>query len=135
MVTKKPSKKISENSVQQKPTIPIGPNGQPIQIPRRPDGTPLSGAEIIKNMKDTIKVDFFDTQERVLKIIDQIIAQLAQAANQLNQQQNHINKLESFLKENGISLDAIIQKPGNKGPNRETRRKIQKAVEKTKKSA
>jgi len=135
MATKKnPSKKTSKNSGQQEPNpIPIGSNGQPIQIPRKPDGTPLSGAEIIKNMKDTIKVDFFDTQERVLKIVDNVVAQLAQAAHQLNRQQSHINSLETFLKENGIPLDAIIAKqPGSKGPNREIRRKMAKLAAKNK---
>ena len=103
-----------------------GPEAQPEQ--QQP-----SSAEIIKQMKNTIKVSIGDAEENILKIFDSVIQQLGVAAQQINKQQSHINSLEQFFKDNGIPLDVLIPKQqGQPGPNREVRRKIQKAAEKAK---
>ena len=94
-----------------------------------------AAADVIKQMKNTIKISFSDAEENVIKIFDSVIAQIGAAAQQINKQAAHINALEGFLKENNIPLDAVIPKqPGQPGPNRETRRKISKVADKHKKS-
>ena len=108
-------------------------NKEPTPAPGMiPDQQP-SSADIIKQMKNTIKISIGDAEENVLKIFDTVIAQLGAAAQQMNKQQAHINTLEQFFKDNNIPLDVLIPKQaGGKGPNRETRRKIAKAAEKIK---
>lgn len=94
-----------------------------------------SSADIIKQMKNSIKISLADAEENIIKIFDSVIQQLGAAAQQMNKQAAHINSLEGFLKDNGIPLDAVIPKqPGQPGPNRDTRRKIKKVAEKHSKS-
>ena len=92
-----------------------------------------SSGEIIKSMKNSIRISFGENEDNIKSIFDTLVGQLAAAAQQINKHVAHINSLEQFFKDNGIPLDVIIPKiPGQKGPNRETRRKIQKAAEKVK---
>lgn len=110
---------------------------QPTPIPGAPGPAAQqpSSADIVKQMKNSIKISLSDAEENIIKIFDSVIAQLGAAAQQINKQGAHINALEGFLKENNIPLDAIIPKqPGQPGPNRETRRKIAKVADKHKKS-
>ena len=110
---------------------PPGPEGLgPGQMPGQQQP---SSADIIKQMKNTIKISIGDAEENILKIFDSVIAQLGAAAQQINKQAAHINALEGFLKDNNIPLDVVIPKaPGAKGPNRDTRRKMAKLAEKHK---
>lgn len=112
------------------------PISEPIPDPEIiPEQPQLSGADIIKSMKNSIRISLSDAEENIIKIFDQVIAQIAAAAQQINKQAAHINALETFLKANNIPLDAIIPtQAGQKGPNRETRRKISKVADKHKKS-
>lgn len=109
---------------------------QPTPVPGAPGPQQQpSSADIIKQMKNTIKISIGDAEENILKVFDSVIGQLGAAAQQINKQAAHINALEGFLKENNIPLDAVIPKqPGQPGPNRDTRRKIAKVADKHKKS-
>ncbi len=99
-----------------------------IQTNQQPQQQP-SGAEVVKQMKNSIKIQLGDAEENILKIFDSVIAELASAAQEINKQANHIVSLEKFFKDNNIPLDVVIPKQENaKGPNRETRRKIEKAA-------
>ncbi len=139
MAAKKKAKKEPMTSPPPPPAIPgmpTGPDGQPIPMPVGPDGRPISSADVIKSMKNSIKISIGDAEENILKIFDTVIGQLGAAAQQINKQAAHINSLEGFFKDNNIPLDVVIPKgPGTKGPNRETRRKIAKVAEKYKKKS
>lgn len=118
------------------------PNEGNVQPPGQNTTRQLTGDQIIKSMKDTIKLNFSDTQDTIIKLFDTILGQLARAAQQINTQantittqNNHIGTLENFFKQNAIPLDILIPKEGKvKTPNRQTRRKIQQLATKSKKT-
>jgi len=93
-----------------------------------------SSAQIIQKLRTAIKISFSESEEKVLGIFDINIQNLAEATNVIVHQQAHTNKLEkhiltleTFLKTNGIPLDAVIPKLNQpQGPNRATRKKLEK---------
>jgi len=96
--------------------------------------SPQASSDIIRNMKNTIKISFADAEENTIKVFDSLVQQLAGAAQQMNKMQNNINTFETFFKENNLPLDLLIPKQkgtASKTPNRQTRRKIQQLTKKS----
>jgi len=105
---------------------------QPQQLP--PQQQP-SAEDIMKRLRNQVKLAFSDGEESALKVVDVYERQLSLAANQITSNAVLIGKMQEEFKKIKHDISHITSPASAKEPNRKERRKAEKVAAKVAKKA